>query len=153
MMTVLTTSFIITLMFLIFVLNVGRLLHHYLFVIFNFYIHICIFHIYTYIYIYIYIYIFSFSNRCAASIFGLPRYVRVGPHCCRFFVVRRRCRFFAIPNLCRFLLEGVGWHLPLIWLQSEPICPFTQNFSCQRTELVRPIVLLCDPKWSGPPKS
>ena len=70
-------------------------------------------------------------------------------------------RFLPVPVLLLPVLrvvwvcvpwEWVGWHMSLIRFQPETICPFADDFSRQRAELVRSIVLLGYPERSGPPK-
>ena len=102
---------------------------------------------------------FFLSFVSVTSFVGSNRVVHVGS--CRYqdlfmTVIRSsfcRCRFLLMPVLrvvwFHVPWERVSWHMSFIRLQSETICPFADDFSCQRAELVRSIVLLGYPeRWT-----
>ena len=117
----------------------------------------------------VYYYSFMFLNclvffsfpKSVTLLVGYNRVVRIGS--CRYWdlflpviwIGSCRCRFLLLLVLrvmwFRVPLERVGWHTSFIRLQPETICPFADDFSCQRAELVQPIVLLGYLERSGPP--
>ena len=59
-----------------------------------------------------------------------------------------------IPRRARAvrLGEQVGWCSAPIWPKSEPIGLALDNVAGESTELKRPVELVDNPKWAGPPK-
>ena len=59
-----------------------------------------------------------------------------------------------IPRRARAvrLGERVGWCSASIWPKSEPVGPAFDNFTGECAELKRPVELVDNPKWAGPPK-
>ena len=49
--------------------------------------------------------------------------------------------------------EWVRWCSASIWPKSEPVGPVFDNFIGECAELKRPVELVEDPEWAGPPKS
>ena len=60
-----------------------------------------------------------------------------------------------IPRRARAvrLGERVGWCSASIWSKSKPIGPALDNVACECAELERPVELVDNPEWTGPPKS
>ena len=60
-----------------------------------------------------------------------------------------------IPRLgCAVWLgKWVGWCSASIWSKSEPIGLALDNVAGECAELKRPVELVDDPEWAGPPKS
>ena len=59
-----------------------------------------------------------------------------------------------LPRLARavWLGERVRWCGAPIWPKAEPIGPALDNVAGECTELKRPVELVDNPKWAGPPK-
>ena len=76
------------------------------------------------------------------SLVGCNRVVWIGS---------RRCwdLFLPVIRIVWLLVhwKRVGWHASFVRLQPKSVCPFADDFSCQRAELVRPIVFFGYPKW------
>ena len=52
-----------------------------------------------------------------------------------------------------FFGERVGWCSSSVWPKSEAIGPALDNVPGECAELERPVELVDDPEWTGPPKS
>ena len=59
-----------------------------------------------------------------------------------------------LPRLARavWLGERVRWCGASIWPKSETVGPALDNVADECAELKRPVELVDDPKWAGPPK-